>query len=67
MFVGTEGALHVSIDYYNAVWSRHLELQICVVRDCIEMGESSSSEQCMIATMEGDHVEDQVFASEIIQ
>ena len=33
----------------------------------IESGKCGSSEQCMIATVEGDDVEDQIFALEIIR
>ena len=58
MFFSTEGALHISIDCNNATGSRHLKLHISIVRDCIKAGESSSSEQCVIATAERDYVED---------
>ena len=53
-----EGAFGVSIDrnYYSRVW--HLELKVCVVRDRIELGECGSPEQCMVATVERDYVED---------
>ena len=60
MLLSAEGAFHVSIHCYNSAWSGHLEFEIGVVRDCIEAGESCSSEQCMIATAEGDDVEDQL-------
>ena len=63
VLLSTEGALHVSIDCNDATWTRHLELQIGVMRDRNEAGKSSSSEECVIATTEGDDVEDQVFAS----
>ena len=43
MLLRMEGALHVSIDCYNATWSRHLKLEISVVRGCIEIGERGSS------------------------
>ena len=67
MLLCMEGALHASIDFYNTTWPRHLKLKVSVVQDCIETGESSSSKQCMIATAEGDDVEDQVFASEVVR
>ena len=67
MLLGTEGALHVSIDCYDTAWSGHLEFEIGIVWDRIEASERGSSEQCMIATTEGDDVEDQVFTSEIIR
>ena len=61
----SEGAFGVSIDrnYSSRAW--HLELKVWVVLYRIELGECSSSEQCMIATAEGDDVEDQVFALEV--
>ena len=67
VLLGTEGALRVSIDCYDTAWSRHLELEISIVRHRIESGKRGSSEQCMIATAERDDVEDQVFSSEIIR
>ena len=54
-----------SIDCYNAAWSGHLEIGI--VWACIEASERGSSEQCVVATAEGDDVEDQVFASEVVR
>ena len=44
----------------------HLEFEIGVVWDRVEASERSSSEQCVVATAEGDDVEDQVFASEVV-
>ena len=54
----TEGALCVSIDYYNPARSWRFELEVCIMRYRIESGECGSSEQCVIATAEGDDVED---------
>ena len=54
----TEGALCVSIDCYNPARSGHLELEVGIVRHRIESDECGLSEQCMIATAEGDDVED---------
>ena len=48
----------ITIDYNNATRSRHFELQVSIVRDCVEAHEGSSSEQCMVATAERDDVED---------
>ena len=62
----TEGALHISIYCDDATWSRHFELQISIVRDCIKAGESSSSKQCMITTAKRDDVEVQFFALEVV-
>ena len=58
VLLGTEGALRVSIDYYDTAWSRHLELEISIVQYRIESGKRGSSEQCVIATTEGDDVKD---------
>ena len=66
MLLGTEGAFRVSIDCYGAVWTGHLELEISVVWHRIESSECCSSEQCVIATTEGDNTEDQLFASKIV-
>ena len=38
-----EGAVCVSIDYYDPTRSWHLELEVCVVWYCIETSERSSS------------------------
>ena len=67
MLPGMEGALHVSVDCNHATWTGHLELQIGVMWYYIEVGKSGSYEQCVIATAEGDDVEDQVFASEVVR
>ena len=67
MLLGTEGALRVSIDCYDTAWSGHLEFEISIVWHRIESSKCSSSEQCVIATAEGDDIEDQVFASEVVQ
>ena len=66
MLLGTEGALRVSIDCYDATWSGHLELEISVVWNRVESSKCGSSKQCVIATEEGDDIEDQLFASEIV-
>ena len=67
MLLSTEGAFHVSIDCNDATWTEHLELQIGVMWDRIEVSKSGSSEQCVIAATEGDDVEDQVFALEVFR
>ena len=67
MLFSTEGAFHISICYNDAAWSGHLKLQIGIVRDYIKARESSSSEQCVITTAEGDDVEDQFFTSEVFR
>ena len=49
MLLGTEGALRVSIDCYDAAWSGHLDLEISIVQHRIESSECGSSEQCVIS------------------
>ena len=58
VLLSTKRALCVSINCNNPTRSRHFELEVCIMRYHIEFGECGSSEQCMIATAEGDDVED---------
>ena len=58
VLLSAEGAFRISIDCYDTTWSRHLELEVGVVQHRIESSECGSSEQCMIATAEGDDIED---------
>ena len=58
MLLCPEGALCVSVDCYNASLSGHLKFEIGIVRDRIEASERGSSEQCVVATAEGDDIED---------
>ena len=67
VLLGTEGAFRVSIDCYDTAWSGHLEFEIGIVWYRIESSKCSSSEQCLIATAEGDDIEDQVFTSEVVR
>ena len=67
MLLGMEGAFRVSIDYYDTAWSGHLEFEISIVWHRIESSKCSSSKQCVIATTEGDDVEDQFFGSEVVR
>ena len=67
MLLSTEGAFCASIDCYDTAWSGHLELEISIMWHCIESSKCGSSEQCVIATAEGDDIEDQVFASEVVR
>ena len=67
MLLSTEGAFCISVDRDDAAWTRHLELEISIVWHCIESCECGSSEQCVIATAEGDDIEDQLFASEVVR
>ena len=66
VLLGTEGAFRVSIDYYDTTWSGNLEFEISIVWHRIESSKCSSSEQCVIATAEGDDIKDQVFTSEVV-
>ena len=58
MLLGTEGAFRVSINCYDAAWSRHLELEVSIMRDHIESSECSLYEQCVIAAPKRDDIED---------
>ena len=58
VLLGREEAFRVSIDCYNTAGSGHLELEVIIVRYRIESGKWGSSEQCVIATAEGDDIED---------
>ena len=58
MFLRSEGAFSVSVDRDDSARAWHLELEICIVRHCIEFCECGSSEQGVIATAEWDYVED---------
>ena len=66
MLFCTERAFRIAIDCYDAMWTGHLELEISIVWHRIESSECGSSEQCVIATVKGDDIEDQVFALEVI-
>ena len=67
MLFGTKGAFNISIDCYDAVWSGHFELEVSIMRHRVESSKCGSSEQCVIASAEGDNIEDQFFALEIIR
>ena len=58
MLLCLEGVLSIAIDCYDATWTGHLELEICIVWHCIESGECDPSEHCVIAAVKGDYVED---------
>ena len=59
--------LTVSTNCNGAPWTGHLELEISIVWHCVESSKHSSFKQCVVATAEGDDIEDQFFASEIIR
>ena len=67
VLLGTEGAFRVSVDCYNTAWSGHLEFEISIVWHRIESNKCGLSEQCVIATTEGDDIKDQLFALEFVR
>ena len=67
MLFGTEGAFHVSINCYDATWPGQLELEISIVWHRIESSKCGSSQECVIATAEGDDIGDQLFALEVVR
>ena len=54
----SERAFGVSIDRNDSSRAWHLELEVCVVWNRIELRKCSLSEQRVIATAEWDYVED---------
>ena len=58
MLFRTKGAVYVSINCYNPTRSWLFELEVCIMWYRIESGKCGSSEQCVIATAEGDNIED---------
>ena len=58
MLLRSKRPFGVSIDRDDASRVWHLELEVCIVRYRIEFCECGSPEQCVIATMERDYVED---------
>ena len=66
MLFCSKGVVHISVDSDDPAWSRHLELEICIVWHRIESCECGPPEQCVVATAERDDVEDQLFAPEVV-
>ena len=58
MLLRSVRAFGVSVYRDDSMRSWHLELEICIVRHRIEFGKCGSSEQCVIAIVEGDDIED---------
>ena len=50
MLLGMEGALRVSIEFYDTAWSGHLELEISVVWHRVVW-------QCVITAAKRDNIE----------
>ena len=67
MLLRMERAFRVSINCYNPARSWHFELEVCIMRYRIKYGECGSSEQCVIGTVEGDDIEDQLLTSEVVR
>ena len=63
----TKRAFRIANDCYDATWAGHFELEISIVWHCVESSKCGSSQQCAIATAEGDDIEDQLFASEVVR
>ena len=58
MLFCTEGAFCISVDFYDAAWTGHLELEISIVWYYVESGELNSSEHCVLAPAERNDIED---------
>ena len=58
MLFYTERAVHISVDCYDPARAWHLELEVCIVWYRIESSECGSSEQCVVATVQRDDIED---------
>ena len=43
VFFYTERAFRIAIDYYDAAWAGHIELEISIVWYCVESSKRSSS------------------------
>ena len=60
MFLRSEGVFSVSVDRDDSSTAWHLELEMSIVWHRIESRKCSLSKQCVIATADGDDVEDQL-------
>ena len=58
MFLRSERAFSVSVDRDDSSRAWHLELEVCIVRQRVELCKRGSSEQGVIASTERDYVED---------
>ena len=67
MILCTEGVFHISIYCYYAAWTGHFMFCTGIEWDRIETSKSGMPHKCMVATVEGDDVKDQVFASEVVR
>ena len=58
MLFSTEGEFGLAINCYDAARIGHLELTVGIMWHHIESSKCGSSEQCVIAVVQGDNVED---------
>ena len=58
MFLRSEGAFGVSVDRDDSSRAWHLELEVCVMRQHVEICKRGPSEQSAIAAAERDYVKD---------
>ena len=58
MLLCMEGTFRVSIDYNDAAWTGHLELEISIMWHRVGSRKRGSSEQCVVAVAEGDDIDD---------
>ena len=58
MFLRSEGAFRISVDRDDSTRAWHLELEVCIMRDRVELCKRGSSEQSVIAAAKWDYVED---------
>jgi len=64
--VALVGVLARRADGDDAVWSRHLELEVGIVGDGHELGVAWSSQDCVVGPWEPDHVEGEDLPSEVV-
>ena len=66
MFLSSEGTLCVAVDGDDPLGPGLLELEVCIVWDGIKASERCAAQQGVITAAEGDNVEDQVLAAEVV-
>ena len=66
MFLNSEGTLCVAVDSNDPIGPGHLELEVCIVWDDIKVSEHYAAQQGVLTAAEGDNVEDQVLAAEVV-
>ena len=53
-----EVAFRISVEHYDAARTWYLEFEISIVWYYVESSKCGSSEQCVIAAVKGDDIED---------